>query len=141
MRENVAGAVDKHGMQRLVGGYRRRHRRHRRALTGVTRGATAGRVRDLLPMFDARLPVETVIRRLQARPRTRLLAELLPPVQNFEALLRRQSREEQVSGLLMTRSISLPTDNARFGVRRSENAGYQARKMWINHLRQVVLPG
>ncbi|SUH37400.1 putative virulence effector protein [Salmonella enterica subsp. enterica] len=108
-------ALDKHSMQRLVEWLSQATSApQRQARLQALREQLRGRVRDLLPMFDdARLPVETVIRRLQAQAARHgdLLAGLLPPVQNFEALLRtRQSREEQVTVYLMTRSISLPTN-------------------------------
>ncbi len=103
------------------------------ALTGVTRTAPRGRgARSCYRCFiiDARLPVETVIRRLQAQAARHgdLLAGLLPPVQNFEALLRAGSREKNRSAVyLMTRS-SLCRRTARASpASEGHETGYQAR--------------
>ncbi|MGS8722404.1 virulence effector SrfC, partial [Salmonella enterica subsp. enterica serovar Infantis] len=85
-------ALDKHSMQRKVEWLSQATSAPKRqARLQALRDQLRGRVRDLLPMFDeARLPVETVIRRLQAQAARHgdLLDGLLPPVKNIEALLR-----------------------------------------------------
>lgn len=134
-------ALDKHSMQRLVEWLSQATSApQRQARLQALREQLRGRVRDLLPMFDnARLPVETVIRRLQAQAARHgdLLAGLLPPVQNFEALLRtRQSREEQVSGLFNDAIDLFADEPTRASASEGHETGYQAHKMWINHLRQ-----
>ncbi|MBJ3559881.1 virulence effector SrfC [Salmonella enterica subsp. enterica serovar Derby] len=82
---------------------------------------------------------ETVIRQLQAQAAKHgeLLEGLLPPMRCFESLLRiQQPREEQVSGLF-NEEIDLFAD-VREPLHSSESkeTGYQAHKMWINHVRQ-----
>ncbi|ELK1311145.1 virulence effector SrfC, partial [Salmonella enterica subsp. enterica serovar Enteritidis] len=134
-------ALDKHSMQRLVEWLSQATSApQRQARLQALREQLRGRVRDLLPMFDdARLPVETVIRRLQAQAARHgdLLAGLLPPVQNFEALLRtRQSREEQVCGLFNDAIDLFADEPTRASASEGHETGYQAHKMWINHLRQ-----
>lgn len=134
-------ALDKHSMQRLVEWLSQATSApQRQARLQALREQLRGRVRDLLPMCDdARLPVETVIRRLQAQAARHgdLLAGLLPPVQNFEALLRtRQSREEQVSGLFNDAIDLFADEPTHASASEGHETGYQAHKMWINHLRQ-----
>ncbi|EGI0863184.1 universal stress protein UspE [Salmonella enterica] len=134
-------ALDKHSMQRLVEWLSQATSApQRQARLQALREQLRGRVRDLLPMFDdARLPVETVIRRLQAQAARHgdLLAGLLPPVQNFEALLStRQSREEQVCGLFNDAIDLFADEPTRASASEGHETGYQAHKMWINHLRQ-----
>ncbi|EAZ4732769.1 virulence effector SrfC [Salmonella enterica subsp. arizonae] len=134
-------ALDKHSMQRLVEWLSQATSApQRQARLQALREQQRGRVRDLLPVFeDARLPVETVIRRLQAQAARHgdLLSGLLPPVQNFEALLRTlQSREEQVNSLFND-AIDLFADEPTCApASEGRETGYQAHKMWINHLRQ-----
>lgn len=134
-------ALDKHSMQRLVEWLSQATSApQRQARLQALREQLRDRVRDLLPVFDdARLPVETVIRRLQAQAARHgdLLAGLLPPIQNFDALLRiRQSREEQVSGLFNDAIDLFADEPTRASASEGHETGYQAHKMWINHLRQ-----
>ncbi len=99
-------------------------------------GPRARSVTDVCLM--TRLPVETVIRRLQAGPPD--MATCWPGIYRRYRTSKRCCAPETVAKnrsavYLMTRSISLPTNQRwRFGVRRSQETGYQARKMWINHL-------
>lgn len=134
-------ALDKHSMQRLVEWLSHATSEpQRQGRLQALREQQRYQVRNLLPVFeDTRLPVETVIRRLQTQADRHgdLLAGLLPPVQSFEALLRiQQSREKQVSGLFND-AIDLFTDEPiRSSVSEGRETGYQVHKMWVNHLRQ-----
>lgn len=134
-------ALDKHSMQRLVEWLSQATSvPQRQARLQALRDQQRRHLRDLLPVpDDARLPVETVIRRLQAQAARHgdLLTGLLPSVQSFDALLRiRQPREEQVNGLFND-AIDLFADApARAPASEGRETGYQAHKMWINHLRQ-----
>ncbi|MBA3223985.1 virulence-associated effector SrfC [Salmonella bongori] len=134
-------ALDKHSMQRLVEWLSQATSApQRQARLQALREQLRRHVRTLLPgLNDEPLPVETVIRRLQAQAARHgdLLAGLLPPAQCFEALLcTQQPREEQVSGLFND-IIDLFTDEpARPTASEGRNTGYQAHKMWINYLRQ-----
>ena len=82
---------------------------------------------------------ESLIRQLQAQAARHgeLLEGLLPSMRSFESLLRvQQPREEQVSGLFND-AIDLFADvRDTFHPQESKEAGYQAHKMWINHMRQ-----
>lgn len=108
-------ALDKHSMQRLVEWLSQATSApQRQARLQALREQLRGRVRDLLPMFDdAQLPVETVIRRLQARPPD--MATCWPGCYRRYRTSKRcyapDSREKNRSAVyLMTRSISLPTN-------------------------------
>ncbi len=97
----------------------------------------------LLPMFDdARLPVER-LRRLRAEAAN---METCWPngtagTRTSEALLRtRQSREERVSGFVVTRSISLPT-NQRASASEGHETGYQAQNVDQSSAPVGPLPG
>ncbi len=103
----------------------------RQARLQALREQLRGRVRDLLPMFDdARLPVETVIRRLQSRAARHgdLLAELLPPVQNFEALLHPTVAKEQVSGLFNDAIDLFADEPTRASASEGHETGYGRTK-------------
>ncbi len=127
-------------MQRLVrSGYRRRHRHHsdRRAYRRYANNCEAA-VRDLLPMFDdARLPVETAIRRLSG-PGRQTAATCCRAVTAGDRTSKRccapDSRERRTGQRLFNdATISLPTNQRAL---RQKVTQTPAHKMWINHLRQ-----
>ena len=82
---------------------------------------------------------ESVIRQLQAQAAKHgeLLDGLLPPMRIFESLLRiQQPREEQVSGLFNEEIDLFAEVRDTLHSPESQETGYQAHKMWINHMRQ-----
>jgi hypothetical protein len=82
---------------------------------------------------------ESVIRQLQAQAAKHgeLLDGLLPPMRIFESLLRiQQPREEQVSGLFNEEIDLFAEVRDTMHSPESQETGYQAHKMWINHVRQ-----
>ncbi|MGU3683396.1 virulence factor SrfC family protein [Citrobacter portucalensis] len=82
---------------------------------------------------------ESVIRQLQAQAAKHgeLLDGLLPPMRIFESLLRiQQPREEQVSGLFNEEIDLFAEVRDTLHSPESQETGYQAHKMWINHVRQ-----
>lgn len=134
-------ALDKHSLQRLIEwlsqatapaqrearlqALREQHRQHLRTLMSAPSGESVS--------------AEAVVRQLQqqAAHHGDLLAGLLPAVQHFETLLRVQpAREEQVSGLfndaidLFAEVRDAPPQSE------SQQAGYQAHRLWLNHVRQ-----
>ncbi|ECG8591549.1 virulence effector SrfC [Salmonella enterica subsp. salamae] len=141
VRWGTLQALDKHSMQRLVEWLAQAtSTQQRQARLQALREQQRRHVRELLSVQnDERLPIETVIRRLQTQAARigDLMAGLLPPVQSFEALLNtRQPREEQVNGLFNDAIDLFADEPARSPVSENRETGYQAHKMWINHLRQ-----
>ncbi len=134
-------ALDKNSLQRLIEWLAQATSSpQRQARFQALRSQHRRQLRDLLTAQPDDAPgAETTIRHLQQQAAYHgdLLNGLLPDVQQFEALLRvQQPREEPVSGLF-NEAIDLfaGTQDAPQQTE-SKEIGYQAHRMWLNHLRQ-----
>lgn len=134
-------ALDKHSLQRLVEWLSQATSSpQRQARLQALSEQQQQHLRDLLAAEpgDA-ISAETVVRQLQQQAARHgdLLDDLLPAVQQFETLLRvQQPREEQVSGLFNDTIDLFAEVHDSPGQSESKETGYQAHRMWINHLRQ-----
>lgn len=138
-------ALDKHSVQRLVEWLSQATSPHQREarLTSL-REQYQQRIRETLNTWlnvadEGSGASESVIRQLQAQAAKHgeLLDGLLPPMRSFESLLRiQQPREEQVSGLFNEEIDLFAEVQDTSHQHENKETGYQAHKMWVNHVRQ-----
>lgn len=138
-------ALDKHSLQRLVEWLNQATSPQQRQsqLTSL-REQHQQRIRETLiswinPAQAESGSHESVIRQLQAQAAKHgeLLDGFAPADAHFESLLRiQQPREEQVSGLFNEEIDLFAEVRDTLHSPESRETGYQAHKMWINHMRQ-----
>lgn len=141
LRWGTLQALDKHSLQRLIEWLAQATSQAQRQAR--LQALSEQYQQHLSALFSARtgeaISAETVVRQLQnqAARHGDLLDGLLPAVQQFEALLRvQQPREEQVGGLFND-AIDLFAEVRETPQQADgKDAGYQAHRMWLNHLRQ-----
>ncbi|MDN8555446.1 virulence factor SrfC family protein [Citrobacter werkmanii] len=138
-------ALDNHSLQRLVEWLTQATSpQQRQARLTSLREQHQQRIRETLMSWintrdNESGSSESVIRQLQsqAAKHGELLEGLLPPMRLFESLLRvHQPREEQVNGLFNEEIDLFAEVRDMPHSQESKETGYQAHKMWVNHVRQ-----